>query len=124
MTSYSATEIDTIEHFILLDLLGAPDPMIRSYFVHTGWLFDSMETSESRLAEIGALNYGNEGGATPKPSFFIPRRGLGTNMGYIADDHVPFLNRGVEVLHLIPSPFPRVWHTLQVCLAFSRDRLN
>jgi glutaminyl-peptide cyclotransferase len=30
----------------------------------------------------------------------------------ILDDHVPFMDRGVEVLHIIPSPFPRVWHKL------------
>ena len=32
--------------------------------------------------------------------------------GYrIQDDHTPFLQRQVPILHLIPSPFPRVWHT-------------
>ena len=30
---------------------------------------------------------------------------------YIEDDHLPFLRRGVKVLHLIPYPFPTVWHT-------------
>jgi len=30
----------------------------------------------------------------------------------IQDDHVPFMHRGVEVLHIIPSPFPRVWHEM------------
>lgn len=29
------------------------------------------------------------------------------------DDHVPFLKRGVEVLHIIPSPFPKVWHRME-----------
>lgn len=27
------------------------------------------------------------------------------------DDHLPFLARGVEILHIIPLPFPAVWHT-------------
>jgi len=31
----------------------------------------------------------------------------------IEDDHIPFLARGVEVLHLIPSPFPKVWHKIE-----------
>lgn len=31
----------------------------------------------------------------------------------VQDDHVPFLARGVEVLHIIPTPFPRVWHTME-----------
>jgi hypothetical protein len=32
--------------------------------------------------------------------------------GFIADDHVPFLRRGVDILHVIPTPFPKFWHTL------------
>jgi len=31
----------------------------------------------------------------------------------VEDDHIPFLRRGVRVLHLIPLPFPRVWHTTE-----------
>lgn len=31
----------------------------------------------------------------------------------IQDDHVPFLARGVEILHIIPSPFPSVWHKME-----------
>ena len=32
--------------------------------------------------------------------------------GTILDDHVPFMERGVEVLHLIPASFPSIWHTI------------
>ncbi|CAH8567525.1 unnamed protein product [Dicrocoelium dendriticum] len=28
------------------------------------------------------------------------------------DDHTPFMERGVPILHLIPSPLPEVWHRL------------
>lgn len=35
--------------------------------------------------------------------------------GSIGDDHVPFLRGGVSILHVITEPFPKVWHTLQVC---------
>jgi glutaminyl-peptide cyclotransferase len=28
------------------------------------------------------------------------------------DDHLPFLRSGVPVTHLIPQPFPAVWHTM------------
>lgn len=34
--------------------------------------------------------------------------------GGIDDDHRPFLQRGVPVFHVIPLPFPHVWHTLEV----------
>lgn len=29
------------------------------------------------------------------------------------DDHIPFIARGVEVLHIIPAPFPDVWHNMR-----------
>lgn len=29
------------------------------------------------------------------------------------DDHIPFMARGVEVLHIIPNPFPDVWHNMR-----------
>lgn len=30
----------------------------------------------------------------------------------MGDDHLPFLRRGVSVLHVIAEPFPHVWHTI------------
>ena len=30
----------------------------------------------------------------------------------IEDDHVPFQARGVDILHMIPTPFPAVWHKI------------
>ena len=33
--------------------------------------------------------------------------------GLIGDDHVPFQARGVEVFHIITTPFPRVWHQIE-----------
>ncbi|NWI49953.1 QPCT cyclotransferase, partial [Calyptomena viridis] len=36
-----------------------------------------------------------------------------SHRGLVEDDHTPFLLRGVPVLHLIPSPFPAVWHTME-----------
>lgn len=35
---------------------------------------------------------------------------LGWSFGFIEDDHIPFLEREVPILHVIPSPFPSVWH--------------
>ncbi|KAF9469303.1 hypothetical protein BDZ94DRAFT_1152081 [Collybia nuda] len=110
-----ATEISGIEHLILLDLLGSPQPLIRSYNLDTAWLFDAMASSEKRLGESGAFAYGNEQGMAPGKwtSYFMPRTKHTINMGYIGDDHVPFMERGVSVLHIISEPFPRVWHTLK-----------
>lgn len=106
------TELDGIEHLFLLDLLGAPNPLIRSYFTDTAWLFDALASAERRLHESRVL-LGSEWAASFQ-SFFLPRHSTEFNQGYIADDHIPFLRKGVNVLHLIPYPFPSVWHTLRV----------
>ncbi|KAI9140398.1 hypothetical protein BKA69DRAFT_510496 [Paraphysoderma sedebokerense] len=54
---------------------------------------------------------------TPKPekkSYFLRRNSIEEYKaawpGGIEDDHIPFMERGVPILHLIPNPFPRVWH--------------
>ncbi|KAJ6531301.1 hypothetical protein B0H19DRAFT_1040750 [Mycena capillaripes] len=108
-----ATEIAGIEHLILLDLLGAENPRIRSYTLDTAWLFDALVSVEKRLGESGAFAYGEEQGMAPEKwsSFFYTRTTMDSNFGGIGDDHVPFLQKGVDVLHLITSPFPHVWHT-------------
>lgn len=47
---------------------------------------------------------------------FLPEADKGPNQFNAAwgvqDDHIPFMARGVEVLHIIPTPFPSVWHTM------------
>ena len=109
MTSQE-TELSTIEHLILLDLLGAQHPLIHSTFINTAWLFDAMASAEQRLASSGAFSYQGDDSSY---SFFAPRTG---NMffGRVEDDHMPFLKRGVDILHVIANPFPKVWHTLRV----------
>ena len=110
------TQLNTIEHLILLDLLGAASPKIRSFYLDTAWLFDSLVDAERRLGESGAFSFGDETSmASGKwQSWFVPRHGSDLNLGYVGDDHLPFMKRGVSVLHLISEPFPKVWHTLQV----------
>ena len=110
------TRLDVIEHLILLDLLGAASPRIRSYFLDTAWLFDSLMDAERRLGESGLFNYGDETSMAPGKwqSWFVPRHASDYNQGYIGDDHLPFLKRGISILHVISEPFPYVWHTLKV----------
>ncbi|KAJ7632958.1 glutaminyl-peptide cyclotransferase-like protein [Roridomyces roridus] len=110
-----ATEISGIEHFILLDLLGSENPLIRSYNLDTAWLFDALVSVEQRLGESGAFAYGDEQSmiAGKWSSFFYKRTAVDVNLGGIGDDHVPFLRKGVDVLHLITSPFPSVWHSVR-----------
>lgn len=106
----TTTELAGIEQLILLDLLGAPNPTVQSYFLDTAWLYDALVSAETRLTSSGAL--GLEADVKGIRSFFAPRRDM-RNHGFISDDHLPFIQRGVSVLHVIASPFPGVWHTLQ-----------
>ena len=112
---YSATEISTIEHLILLDLLGAPNPIVRNSFSDTAWLFDGMIDVERRLLEQGVFNSSDATSTQAlQHSFFLSRDVPHLNLGGIEDDHIPFLRLGVSVLHIITNPFPRVWHKLSV----------
>ena len=112
------SELSTIEHLILLDLLGAPNPLILSFFPETAWLFDALVSTEQRLGDIGAFTYGTELSMAPGrwTTFFKPRTEDDVNYGHVEDDHIPFLYKGVSILHLIAVPFPHVWHTIQVLL--------
>jgi glutaminyl-peptide cyclotransferase len=119
--------ISQISTFVLLDLLGSPSPFIRNYYHNTGWLYDRFIDAEDRLGEAGLLwpsLSGDEWATTDfvRPaggfhlasrSFFEKRLAASTFGGHIEDDHIPFLNAGVPVVHLIPIPFPDVWHTLK-----------
>lgn len=101
--------LSQISVFVLLDLLGSPNPTIPSYFQGTHWAYKNMATIEERMRKLGLLE------AKPaKP--FLPEAGKqSTQFGraFIEDDHVPFMKRGVPILHLIPSPFPPVWHRIE-----------
>lgn len=44
---------------------------------------------------------------------FLPDLDMTATHGGVSDDHLPFMGGGVEVLHVIPHPFPRVWHTME-----------
>lgn len=100
-------EINTIEHMILLDLLGSPSPTIPSYYDSTKWLHTAFRDAESRLSKVELL-WPKEDKVKKGESFFSTKK----PWGGIEDDHLPFLHNGVPILHVIPSPFPNVWHKL------------
>ena len=115
--------LDSIELFVLLDLLGSKDPKIPSYYPTTHWAYQKIADTEARLRNNGlfrsATNHKREEGEEKAKReeakwFFEPNkkdsdRWMG---GLIGDDHEPFIARGVEILHVIPTPFPRVWHEM------------
>ncbi|KAJ9103686.1 hypothetical protein QFC20_004689 [Naganishia adeliensis] len=97
------TVLSTIEHLVLLDLLGSPAPTIMQWYRETGWLFNEMKRADERLRASGVVKRASGG------EWFSPLSFGGT----IEDDQVPFIERGVNVLHVIPYPFPSVWHTIK-----------
>ncbi|KAI0390204.1 glutaminyl-peptide cyclotransferase [Xylariaceae sp. FL0594] len=109
MSAYR-TPLEAINLFVLLDLLGAADPRVPSYFPRTHWAYQGMANVEARMRGLGLLR------TRPRDPFF-PEVNKDPNMfrtrGYIADDHVPFMVRGVSILHVIPTPFPLTWHTME-----------
>ncbi|KAI1819785.1 glutaminyl-peptide cyclotransferase [Xylaria intraflava] len=103
------TPLEAIDLFVLLDLLGAADPQVPSYFPATHWAYRGIAKLEARMRSLGLLT------TTPKTPFLPESEKTPEQFrrrSFIADDHVPFMVRGVPVLHLIPSPFPSTWHTL------------
>ncbi|KAI1169746.1 peptidase family M28 [Nemania sp. FL0916] len=107
-TSMYKNPLDQISMFVLLDLLGAANPTVRSSFLPTHWAYRAVANIEQRMRGLGLLE--------SKPDEpFLPdaqKNSLSFGRGSIEDDHLPFMHRGVPILHLIANPFPTVWHTM------------
>ncbi|TKA67786.1 hypothetical protein B0A49_06501, partial [Cryomyces minteri] len=127
--------LSSISLFLLLDLLGAANPTVPSYFKTTHWAYQSMAALEVRLRDLrlfwSSPNHSSKRNKPTKdaqnqvqkarmnkprkePLFLTEadKKGGMFRGWMVQDDHVPFMARGVEVLHLIPTPFPRVWHEM------------
>lgn len=107
---HGAQAFKSIELFVLLDLLGGDSTSFLNHFpAETGHIYNMMSNIENMLGRKGALH-------TRKKTFFADKWGRGQNTR-IEDDHMPFLKKGVPVLHMIPVPFPHQWHSAQDTLA-------
>lgn len=94
---------------VLLDLLGLPDPNFYNFFQNTEKWYMHFVDIETRLFEAGQMeqySYSSVATKTVPGSYFI-KSSVNTR---IEDDHIPFLQRGVPIIHLIPIPFPDIWH--------------
>ncbi|XP_047638227.1 glutaminyl-peptide cyclotransferase [Phacochoerus africanus] len=96
-------QLHGMDLLILLDLIGAPNPTFPNFFPTSARWFDRLQAIEHELHVFGLLKDHSW------ERRYFQNYGYG---GVIQDDHVPFLRKGVPVLHLIPSPFPEVWHTM------------
>ncbi|KAK7490233.1 hypothetical protein BaRGS_00018578, partial [Batillaria attramentaria] len=93
---------DIQEAFVLLDLIGTPDTFFKRRFTETAPVYNKLQQIESCLRERGLLNP-----TRYQHNLFSDM----TDTVVIQDDHIPFLRRGVPVVHLITWPYPSVWHT-------------
>lgn len=99
--------LETIKVFVLLDLLGAPRPLFNNYYVQTEDYFNALAQAESLVQN----HLSSASSSTQRFSYFKKSHGrINTNRLFIDDDHKPFLKQNVPILHLIPYPFPSVWH--------------
>ncbi|XP_062546452.1 glutaminyl-peptide cyclotransferase [Armigeres subalbatus] len=104
-------KLKQIDMLVLLDLIGTPDPSFYSYFKNTESWYAQLLSAEERLERAGHLERYTYSSVTPNRQtvrYFQPH----SYFAHIEDDHIPFLQRGVQILHIIPSPFPDVWHKL------------
>ncbi|MBN3319372.1 QPCT cyclotransferase, partial [Atractosteus spatula] len=102
--SEGTNQLDGIDLFVLLDLIGAPNPRFGSQFPNTVRWLSRLQNIERRLHGMKLLK-----SHPMEVEYFWPN----LPVGLVEDDHKPFLNRGVRILHLIPTPFPSVWHTFE-----------
>ncbi|KAI0155231.1 peptidase family M28 [Xylariaceae sp. FL1272] len=106
--SFYTNPLDQISLFVLLDLLGSAEPRISSPFLSTHWAYQALADIEHRMRGLGLLE------SKPKNPF-LPDSEKTVEMfgrGNVQDDHLPFMFRGVPILHMIATPFPTVWHTM------------
>ncbi|XP_078085720.1 glutaminyl-peptide cyclotransferase-like [Mustelus asterias] len=100
----NTNQLHGIDLLVLMDLIGGPNPRFPSYFPNTARWHKRLQLIERRLHRLGVLNdHPNE-----VKYFWTKMRA-----GHIDDDHMPFLQRDVPILHIIPSPFPQVWHKME-----------
>lgn len=87
-----------------MDLIGSTNARFTCTFKNTCVLNKRLREIEDTLASSSSLRNVPNG---PAKTFLNSYKASS-----VADDHVPFMKRKVPILHLIPTSFPRVWHTL------------
>ncbi|CAH2012516.1 unnamed protein product [Acanthoscelides obtectus] len=99
----SVSELEKMDMLVLLDLIGHRGTKFLSHFSQTEKWFIRLAEIEDNLSSLGLMK-------KPKNQRYFVRR---ASHSYIEDDHIPFMQRDVPILHLISTPFPNEWHTPQ-----------
>ncbi|ORX54649.1 hypothetical protein BCR36DRAFT_581533 [Piromyces finnis] len=104
----TSTKLQSIDVLVLLDLLGTKNPTFTNYYKSSEAYFNSLAEVESMLNDQKQLLTSSD---INNNKYFSKSEGLiGTTKLFIDDDHKPFLRKNVPILHIIPYPFPNVWH--------------
>ena len=100
-----------------MDLLGTPEVKLYNLQPKTSWIWERIVEIEARLARNNLLSPSKVHAMMElkETGYFIPNPPYWSNMAMsggagVDDDHRPFMERGVPIVHVIPSQFPRVWH--------------
>ncbi|XP_064840338.1 glutaminyl-peptide cyclotransferase-like a isoform X3 [Oncorhynchus masou masou] len=80
--------LQAVDLFVLLDLLGGPDPLIVNHFDNTARWFDRLIAAEKRLHRQGLLT------SHPSEQTYFRKD---VYLGPVQDDHIPFLHKGESV---------------------------
>ncbi|KAJ2787593.1 hypothetical protein GGI15_000616 [Coemansia interrupta] len=99
-TAQHIPELERVDLMVLLDLIGAPENSFIALELPTADLFMKLGELEQRLLSAGHISRAYMNTKVPP------------GVSRVDDDHRPFVEREVPVMHLISVPFPKVWHTL------------
>ena len=100
-TRPNITFAESLDGFVLLDLLGMRDPHFYDLYPDTSHMYKRLRLIENAMHLSGEIIH--------EYPYFV---GKPNRQVYIEDDHVPFLRKGIPILHVISIPFPTVWHEL------------
>ncbi|OMJ18386.1 Glutaminyl-peptide cyclotransferase [Smittium culicis] len=107
---YNIPQTKMIDLFVLLDLIGSKNPSFYdlnppSSSADTTKIqanaYALMSKIESDLVDLKILQ-----------KRFLATPSSNSRFGSVDDDHRPFIDKNVPILHLISTPFPNVWHTI------------
>jgi glutaminyl-peptide cyclotransferase len=112
------TELNRIELFVLLDLIGAEDTSFVMYNPRLRHHYDALQSYEKAYLARNGYNL-----LQARRNMAFRNRQM--PFDFVEDDHVPFKKRGVPILLLLAHPFPKVWHRVEdnySAIDFSKTR--
>lgn len=112
-------QLKDIHLLALMDLIGGRDRLpIPSYFKNSHEYYKMLSDIEHSYLQLikdetqDVKPLRNLGYAKRKSLNINDDRFLIHDKNFMGDDHVPFYEKNVPILHLIPSSFPSTWHTI------------